>query len=231
MKASRLSQGTKIILSIIPVTVLAVMMAVGAEEKAASSAQNATKVGSMGPQFDKITESLNAVKQSMTAAMGTMSNFNASAESKAKLLDEQIAQLSEVATMCAEDGPIGQMLTSSQKKTDGLVAKLKTKAGNDALEAGERQGYKDALQDVENEKAGLAKNVESLKVQRASLLKNISVMKDRKTYFLDMVEVGQLKLVNKAVSSMVEQMCALNKDIDAVTGTVKSISETVPSKQ
>lgn len=231
MKASRLSKGAKVVLGVIPATMLALTLAVGAEEQTANETQTPAKAAAMGPQFDKITASVDAVKQSLSTAMNVMSNFNASTESKKQLLDNQIAALSEVAAMCEENGPVGKELAKTLQKTDDAISRVKPLAENSALDPKLLEGYRKVIASYSKDRERLAKNAGSLATQRATLLKNISILKDQKDYYVVVIEAGQLTLVNEAVSSLVEQMCALNKNLDSVTDMFKPATETVPPKQ
>ena len=231
MKAWRLNRGAKVILGVIPATMLALTLAVGAEDTPANAPQSPGKAAAMGPEFDKITASVDAVKQSLSAAMGAMSNFNASTESKTQLLDTQIAALSEVAAMCEESGSVGKELAKTLQKTDDAIARVKPLAENSALDPKLLEGYRKVIASYTKDRERLSKNKGSLATQRANLLKNISILKDQKDYYVIVIEAGQLTLVNEAVSSMVEQMSALNKNLDSVTDMFKPAKETVPPKQ
>lgn len=231
MKLTYLASGSKVVRSVIPAAMLALAMVAGAEEKAGSGTPSAGKPGAMGPQFDKIAASLDGVKQSMATAMGSLTNFNSSAETKLKLLDDQIAAMNEVVEICGANGPIGKEIEKALQKTDEAIDRVKALAQSSSKNSGTLDGYAKVIADNKKDRELLVKNTGNLATQRANLIKNISILKEQREFFGVVIEADQLKLVNEAVDHLVSQMGKLNENLNAVTDMFKPASESVPPKQ
>lgn len=203
-----------------------------ASETADAPAQKAPDAAaprpSMGPDFDKIQANLSRVQMAMKEVSNSLTNYNSSAESKQKAVEELAAELDATAASFGDNGEIGQGINTALENTDQNMARIKPFAENDALDPKLVEAYRNALKDLATGQGDLKQNKVKLAAERGTLLKHTQILRDHKDFYANMVAIGQLGEANKAIAAMTEQISTLNASLDVVTSV---FAPTPPPKQ